>query len=311
MNLPTFTPDTPYLFFELMEAALRQQGITDPERIFLSTLTQCPQIVQVQAKCLLTSDASVSNKLQQLKTIVENLFVLPCQERLKTVLATSTLGDMKPSEYLRHIRTLQGTESDPNGPLIRKHFVQNLPDNIAPFIHLMLDSHDLDSIAKAADRSMGFYDSKPSSHSIINTVTNVSRPDLQMQTLTDQLNDLKFSQSNTNLKFQRFERELKCTRMEFDLKFEALHSQMCLFSQQLSALEQSSYMNSPRNSLRMPCDAKAPNGRSITPQNIRPPQRPDDRSSQSGPLCWYHSTYGEEARNCIDPCSYVPVQELR
>ena len=40
VKYPTFTPDSPELFFLLMEATLKQQGIIDTEQVFLSKLMQ-------------------------------------------------------------------------------------------------------------------------------------------------------------------------------------------------------------------------------------------------------------------------------
>ena len=82
MKLPNFTADSPDLFFLLMEAALTQQGITSNDQKFLYTLMQCPQRVQIQAKNLINSTAN--NKMDQLKAIVDNLYALPVEQRLKT-----------------------------------------------------------------------------------------------------------------------------------------------------------------------------------------------------------------------------------
>ena len=122
-----------------MRAFLKSQGIVDPEIIFLNTLMQLPQRVQVQAKPLI--DSTGKDKMKQLRDIVDSLYSMPAEARLKKLLESTSMGDMRPSEYLRHIRELQGSDSDRNSPLIRTYFIQSLPSNIAPFVHLMLDRY--------------------------------------------------------------------------------------------------------------------------------------------------------------------------
>ena len=114
--------------FILREATLKQLGITDPEAIFLNTLMQLPQRVQMQAKSLVAD--TCTDKLAKLKAIVDTIYSLPAEERLKKLLKTTSLGDMRPSEYLAHIRELQGSGSDPNSPLIRTYFMQSLPSDL-------------------------------------------------------------------------------------------------------------------------------------------------------------------------------------
>ena len=62
VKLPTFTPESPDLFFILLEKILQNQGITNPEQIFLCTLMQLPHNVQVQAKTLFLITVQIDYK---------------------------------------------------------------------------------------------------------------------------------------------------------------------------------------------------------------------------------------------------------
>ena len=228
LRLPSFTPDSPDLFFILMEASLKSQGVTDGEQVFLATLMQLPQRVQMQARQLVSATiADEPDKLTKLKAIVDGIYTLPDEEKLKKLLATTSMGDMKPSEYLNHIRELQGATADKNSPLIRTYFMQSLPNTIAPLVHLLLDTKDLDSIAAAADKSLAYCNINPTTISAV-TVTDPKedvKMDPQIAALTHQINQIKFTQSQKRDQFD-FESQFSSFKSEMNRKLDALNHQM-------------------------------------------------------------------------------------
>ena len=296
IKLPTFTPESPDLFFLLIEAALKQEGVIDPNKIFLQILMQLPQRVQIQAKYLLnTIDPDKVNKL---KNIVYSLYNLSEEERLKKLLSSTSLGDMRPSEYLRHIRELQGANTDPNSSLIRTYFLQSLPDTIASFAHLMSSSHSLDEIAAIADKSASFCRDKSSkAESPINSINAIETPslDVKIDNLSKQINSLSLSAT------QRAGSEmpyLESMRREFDRKLDSMSSQFNMqisaLSAQIAGLQQMVSQNQrfSGNRLRM-------RSRSSSRSNLD-----QNQINQNGSFCYYHARFGERATRCTQPCNY-------
>ena len=193
VKLPPFNPESPELFFLLSEATLKTAGITNPEQIFLYILIELPSKVQLNCKHLIAEQSS--DKLQKLRNIVDHLYNRSPEKRLKKLLNTTSLGDMRPSEYLRYIRELQGEDVDSNSALIRTFFIQSLPKNIAPLVTLMSESSDLDTIAKAADKCVAFCSSGPKPNTVA-SMENTSI-DLKLDLLTEQINSMKFKNPNT------------------------------------------------------------------------------------------------------------------
>ncbi|MEL7426919.1 MAG: hypothetical protein AAFN81_28260 [Bacteroidota bacterium] len=297
MKLPNFTADSPDLFFLLMEAALTQQGITSIDKKFLYTLMQCPQRVQIQAKSLINSTAS--NKMDQLKAIVDNLYALPVEQRLKQLLATTSMGDMKPSEYLHHIRDLQGAGADPNSPLIRTYFIQSLPSNIAPFIHLMQNNNDLDAIAAAADKSLSFCKLQQQQTSV-NAISTT--PDPQIVALTEQINAVKFRQQSTPDLTGVIRGELAEMRAESNRKFEAMQAQLNAMQQQITFL-QSQHRFDYGQFDRRRSRSRGPGRGSFSSHSGGSNFRTENSSNQEQ-ICYYHRKFGQNATKCSMPCNF-------
>ena len=284
LKLPNFTPANPDLFFLLIEATLKQQGITDQEQVFLLSLMQLPERVQIQAKGLV-NDSNVTNKLQKLKDIVDGIYNLTAEERLKKLLSSKSLGDMKPSEYLRHIRELQGTNSDPNSSLIRMYFIESLPSTIAPFVHMMLESHDLDSIAKMADKSANFGASRNKTAAS----TEVCSIDQKIDSIHEQISSLKFSKPTENV--ERTKILVDNLRTETDRKIENLASHFSTLTAQVNNIQQMLFQMQTNT---------------FNPANRRSRSRSNSASSFSNnqDLCYYHGKFKERAHKCTPPCSF-------
>ena len=318
VKLPTFTPEAPDLFFMLMEAANQQRGISDPFQQFLSTFMQCPQRVQLQAKYLISS--SVPDKLDELKTIVNTLYAVPAEQKLTQLLASNSLGDMRPSEYLRHIRDLQGTGSDPNSLLIRSHFTKCMPASVAPFIEMMMSSHDLDSIAKAADNLTAI--NTPRVSAPISAVT-INQQEAQLSLLTEQLNAMKYNQQHESgidlvrKEIQQMNSNNSHQFKQLQEQINGLNSRMNSIQQQISYNSQS-YMqqHQPRRerSISQNRTHHPHFSTSTTPSPSTPPSATAPTSAP-GPssaryqnfnpnFCIYHNRFGETAIRCIQPCSF-------
>lgn len=282
IKLPTFSPDAPDLFFILMDAMFKQYEITDPNSIFLTTLMQLPQRVQMQAKSLISDN--VEDKLGKLKKIVNSLYVLPAEQRLKQLLNSTSMGDMKPTEYLQYLRELQGSDTDPNSPLIRTYFLDSLPSTLIPFVRLMFNTHDLDSIAKAADNSVP-YVSKPNIISISNRLDCVSQSNDPY--ISEHINTLATQRKPYNSDSSLFQ-EIRALRSFVETSLDNMQSQINNLNRQVSNIN--NYRQERFDSAR----------RRDRSQSVRRAQ--SDEVGQN--VCYYHNKFGEKAHKCIKPCNY-------
>ena len=115
--------------------------------------------------------------MSKLRKIVDNIYNRSPEERFKKLLQSTSLGDMRPTEYLRYIRELQGDDADCNSALIRTFFIQSLPKSIAPLVTLMSENSDLDTIAKAADKCVSFCGA---SQRVVPTISSIESPTLDL-----------------------------------------------------------------------------------------------------------------------------------
>lgn len=285
MKLPTFSPEAPELFFLLMDATFAQQKVTDPNIKFLTTLMQLPQRVQMQAKGLISED--VDNKLSKLKEIVSSLYVVPVEQRLKQLLSSTSMGDMKPTEYLQYLRELQGSDADPNSPLIRTYFLDSLPTAIIPFVRLMFSSHDLDAIAKAADNSVPYV--KP------NTACNIDvvpYPSPSLLTKFDELADKvsAIASQHTSSSTESLQQELRSFRLYVDSKFDSIQSQLDTLDRRFSS-QQSFDRSHQYNNRSMRNRSNSRVGHNFVSDRVK--------------FCFYHTKFGDKAHKCVKPCSYT------
>ena len=227
--------------------------------------------------------------MQKLKEIVDTLYSLPAEERLKKLLQTTSMGDMRPSEYLAHIRELQGANSDPNSPLIRTYFSQSLPSSIAPFVTMLLESHDLDAVAKIADKSI-----KSTAPAPIRTVAAVNA---ELQQATAQLNAIKFTDQPSRMQqsVDSLRSELNSFRVDMEKKFEVQQVQINMLTSQCSNLQQLLVNQAkPRYG---EYDRSRSNSRSRRNYFSANQQR-------STGLCYYHNKFGSRATKCMQPCNF-------
>ncbi|KFD47494.1 hypothetical protein M513_11655 [Trichuris suis] len=127
VKLPPFWPHAPKLWFAQAEAQFHLRGITSSLTQFYYTIAALPDNVAADVDDLLKPYGD--SPYEHLKAQLLEPFSLTEDERFRSLLAASSIGDQRPSQMLREMRRLAGTMIDVNGPFFRRLFLHRLPSH--------------------------------------------------------------------------------------------------------------------------------------------------------------------------------------
>ena len=277
IKLPQFTDDNPDLFFKIIDSIKFNYKVNESE-LFLNLFQNLPYNVQALSKHLLETNAK--DHIAELKKIVDTQYKLPIEERIKKLILSAKIGDMKPSQYLTYIRDILGEEAVNHKSLIRNHFLESLPNNVAPFVNLFSKDCDLDEIALAADKSY------PQNNSV-----NQIKPG--RNSLEDKLEllDAKISNiSQANLP------EMNSFRRDIETQITQMMHQIAITNQNLKDLQDSFY-SSGRSRYRSQSNQNRFNNNRSRSYERRP-------SARAPGVCYFHQKFKENALKCNKPCVY-------
>ena len=278
IKLPQFTDDNPDLFFKIIESIKFNYKVNESE-LFLNLFQNLPYNIQALSKHLLNTDAK--DHIIELKKIVDSQYKLPIEERLKKLILSAKIGDMKPSQYLTYLRDILGEDAINHQSLIRNHFLESLPNNIAPFINLFSKDCDLDTIALAADKSY------PQCKSV--NEINVGRTSMEEKL---EILDAKISSINSpnNSEFNTFRRDV-------ETQLSQMMNQLAMTNQKLKDLQESFNTNGRARYRSTSAHSNRFNNRSRSVERRQP-------TARAGGVCYYHHKFNKNARRCTYPCIY-------
>ena len=150
ISYPIFEEDNIDLYFLIINNIKAVHGVTEKE-IFLNVFSNLPMRVQNLCRHLLSE--MPEDPMTQLKQIVDENLRLPLEDRIKKLLTNNSLGDRRPSEYLRAMKDLIGEkDAQKYAGLIKNQFLEVLPPAVAPFVNLLAQNVSVEDLAKAADK---------------------------------------------------------------------------------------------------------------------------------------------------------------
>lgn len=151
LKLPAFWPADPELWFAQVEAQFNTRSITTDDTKFaylIAALT--PESAAEVRDLLITPPAS-----QKYKTLKETLIKRTTnseQARLKQLLLTEELDGRRPTQFLRRMRQLVGSNTTlVSDDLLKQLFVPRLPSHVQAILAAN-DSLTLDKLAEMADK---------------------------------------------------------------------------------------------------------------------------------------------------------------
>ena len=285
IKYPNFNPDSPETFFKVIEAYKTNYNLNETD-MFLNLFVNLPLNIQAMVKHLL--EPTAKDKITEFKKIIEQNFVPPIEDRIKKVILSTKMGDAKPSEYLRHIKSVIGENWMSYENLIRNQFLDSLASSIAPFIHLISPNTDLEAIALAADKSWAQQKVN------LNQINDETILDKKIENITLQLARINQNNSPSN--------DLDSLRRDFEFRFNALNEQL----KKSNALIEN--MKFSLDKLWQKSRDFSKNRQNFNRSRSRDRNHFQNLNSHfnSNDYCHFHKKFGSNAFRCVQPCTYKP-----
>ncbi|XP_011707926.1 PREDICTED: uncharacterized protein LOC105462772 [Wasmannia auropunctata] len=266
MRMPEFTPADPELWFSIVDRSFQAAGITIDATKFGYALTAIGPRYSTEVRDIIMNPPN-ERAYETLKTELIKRLSLSQEHKTRRLLEHEEIGDRKPSQFLRHLRTLAG--SVVGDQVLRTIWLSRLPTYIQP--HLVTRHADTnDQLADIADaiveatRAPTFQVAETARTPVIQNANDTSAIEARME--------VKFAQLQL-----------------------ALQQEM---TEKLSALQRSIEAIGEGRSRR---ENRGREGAFRTRSRSR--SRSRSRGHVSNGLCWFHWRFGPDARRCEPPCS--------
>lgn len=163
-KLPPFWPDRPNVWFAQVEAQFSISGITSDQTKFDYVIAQLDSRVIGEVEDIITQPPA-SDRFGYLKKELIRRLSTSEEQRVRQLVSDEVLGDRKPSQFLRHLRSLAGhVLSDQN--ILRQLWMRRLPQHLQAILAVQSEL-SLDKVAELADKIIEV------SPNIINQSSNV------------------------------------------------------------------------------------------------------------------------------------------
>ncbi|KFD64488.1 hypothetical protein M514_10814, partial [Trichuris suis] len=147
-KLPPFWPDRPALWFAQVEAQFTLAGITQDATKFAYVVSQLESRYAAEVEDIIVNPPPTDAYTRLRNELIRRVSV--SEEQRVRQLLTEVLGERKPSQFLRHLRSLAGPTVVQDS-LLRTLWLQHLPLQMQAILQTQADS-DLDKIAELADK---------------------------------------------------------------------------------------------------------------------------------------------------------------
>jgi hypothetical protein len=149
IKLPPFWPDRVHVWFAQAEAQFLLAGITTDDTKYSHVLSQMDHRIAGEIEDIVINPPA-EDKYKKLKDTLISRLSASEEQRVKRLLSDEELGDRKPSQFLRHLRSLAGTTlSDEN--ILRQLWLRRLPQYVQGILAAQGDLN-LERIADIADK---------------------------------------------------------------------------------------------------------------------------------------------------------------
>ncbi|BHF76280.1 hypothetical protein SprV_0501937800 [Sparganum proliferum] len=190
-TLPDFWQHAPELYFIRIESAFYSANITKELSKYHKLVEVLPASIISQVQPLLVkppADAPYS----ALKAEILRLNAVSDRQRYNQLIKEESLGDRKPSELLRRMRTLLG-DMQVDEKLVKEMFLERLPADVQTILASGSQDLTLSHLAEMADRMIEVQRFQPPSVAQISTSSSTVNEQLlqQMSTMANEIASLK------------------------------------------------------------------------------------------------------------------------
>ncbi|XP_020298614.1 uncharacterized protein LOC109862862 [Pseudomyrmex gracilis] len=148
MRIPAFWPEDPEIWFAQVESQFALCGVKEDEAKYAYVLSKLEPKQAREVKDVITQPPTGSKYPTVKKALIQRL--TDSQEnRIRQLLEQEELGDRRPSQFLRHLKTLAGTTV--SDKLLRTLWLGRLPPQVQAILATRAED-DIDSVAEQADR---------------------------------------------------------------------------------------------------------------------------------------------------------------
>lgn len=146
VRLPPFWPDRPALWFAQAEAQFELAGITNQKTKFNYIISQLDHRFAAEVEDIITSPPE--QPFDKLKAELVRRLSSSKEQRVRQLLTHEEMGDRKPSQFLRHLKSLAPDVPD---DFLRSIWSSRLPAYIQTIIACQSEA-TLDAISQLADK---------------------------------------------------------------------------------------------------------------------------------------------------------------
>lgn len=152
VKLPPFWPNKPAVWFAQVEAQFELSGIKADTTMFNYVISQLDQKLAGEIEDIITSPPTDGTKYKKLKEELIRRLSMSQEQRVRQLIGEEELGDRKPSQFLRHLRSLSGNDLS-NENILRQLWMRRLPQQVQAILASQMEL-DLDKLAELADKVM-------------------------------------------------------------------------------------------------------------------------------------------------------------
>jgi len=155
VNLPTYGINNPRLWFARVEALFDCRRITSQSSRYSHIVAHLPDEVASEIADLIYN-RPVTNPYDALKEALITRTAVSDEQNLRTLLSGVQLGDRTPSQLLRHMTQLMGSQKG-NNAILKELWLQNLPVELRTVLAIVHKDSSLDNLAELADQVHSSY----------------------------------------------------------------------------------------------------------------------------------------------------------
>lgn len=189
LRLPQFWPNSVNTWFIQVEAQFSISRITNDQSKYNYLISALPLEVAESVTDILENPPE-TDLYSNLKKILISRHSLSIERRIKRIISDEEMGDSKPSDFYRKLKSLAGTSGTIGDDLIKKLWLGRLP-HLVNVALIPLTDKSIDSILEAADQ---IWEAVHSSSEKISVV--------------DQTSQQALSTNSSNSRLSKIEREL-------------------------------------------------------------------------------------------------------
>lgn len=149
VRVPPFWPEEPEIWFAQVEGQFTISGITNDTTKFNYVISQLENKYSREVKDIIISPPQ-ADKYEKLKTELIKRLTASNEKKLQQLLMHEDLGDRKPSQFLRHLKSLVGM--DVPDDFLRTIWTSRLPHGVQTVLAGQPSTTSIDDLADLADR---------------------------------------------------------------------------------------------------------------------------------------------------------------